>query len=175
MVSARFDGSTDCSGMEEMSHTMTTWKRYWRKRRLNRFYPSMLLQNTLVTSLSFGLECLRWEFSSPQCSMGGGRTSIVALLDLRNLSGCSAALVATLTPSTRNAIDQGRHTQSTPYWKDSIKLLKFDSLLKWRFYWNISITLLKFISIILLVYFNKDLIEIHIYFNKLAYSLHMWC
>ena len=24
MVSARFDGSTDCSGMEEMSHTMTT-------------------------------------------------------------------------------------------------------------------------------------------------------
>ena len=66
------------------------------------------------------------------------------------------------------------HTQSTPYWKDSIKLLKFDSLLKWRFYWNISITLLEFISIILLVYFNKDLIEIHINFNKALIEIHIY-
>ena len=65
-------------------------------------------------------------------------------------------------------------TQSTPYWKDSIKLLKFDSLLKWRFYWNISITLLEFISIILLVYFNKDLIEIHINFNKALIEIHIY-
>ena len=34
-----------------------------------------------MTSLSFGLQCLSWEFSSPQCSRDGGRTSTVALLD----------------------------------------------------------------------------------------------
>ena len=64
-------------------------------------------------------------------------------------------------------------SQSTLYWKDSIRLLKFDSLLKYRFCWNISKTLLKWISIILLVYFNKDLVEIHIHFNKGLMEIHI--
>ena len=108
--------------MEEMWHITTTWKQCWPKRRLNRFCLPMPLQNILATSLSFGLECLRWEFNSPQCSKDGGWTSIVALLDLRNPSGYSAALVVTPTPSTRNAIDQGRHTflqSRTRWWSQS--------------------------------------------------------
>ena len=57
----------------------------------------------------FWLGMLEMGIQFPTMFNGWGNTSIVALLDLRNLSGCSAALVATLTPSTRNAIDQGRH------------------------------------------------------------------
>ena len=73
----------------------------------------MLLQNTLVTSFEFWLGMLEMGIQFPTMFNGWGRTSIVALLDLRNLSGCSAALVATLTPSTRTqSIKEGIYSSS---------------------------------------------------------------
>ena len=70
----------------------------------------------------FWLGTLELGIQFPTMFRDGERTSTVALLDLKNLSGYSAVLVATPRPSTQNVIDQGKPTSlrsRTRWWWQS--------------------------------------------------------
>ena len=112
------DGFTDCFGTVETLLIMTTWRRYWPKKRSNQCSIQRRQLSTSATFSNSGLGCLTWAFNFLQCLVDGGQTLTVASQDWKNRSGFTAVHVDLPTPSTRSEIAPGKHTfhQSKMRW-----------------------------------------------------------